>query len=85
MSRNPRCGRATSPTSATCPFPGPARSAGRRWTSPAHEIHDLAYSIIRVLDRQGEAVGPWAPGLDAEALKAGLRAMMQTRAYDERM
>ena len=49
---------------------------------PAHEIHDLAYSIIRVLDRQGKAVGPWAPGLDVEALKSGLRAMLKTRAYD---
>lgn len=51
----------------------------------AHEIHDLAYSIIRVLNRQGEAVGPWAPELDAEALKEGLRAMMRVRAFDARM
>jgi 2-oxoisovalerate dehydrogenase E1 component alpha subunit len=51
----------------------------------AHEIHDLACSIIRVLNRQGEAVGPWAPELDAEALKGGLRAMMRTRAFDARM
>ena len=51
----------------------------------AHDIHDLAYSIIRVLNRQGEAVGPWAPGLDEDALKAGLRAMMLTRAFDTRM
>lgn len=51
----------------------------------AHEIHDLAYSIIRVLNRQGEAVGPWAPALEADALKAGLRAMMLTRAFDARM
>jgi 2-oxoisovalerate dehydrogenase E1 component alpha subunit len=50
-----------------------------------HEIHDLAYSVVRVLNRQGRAVGPWAPGLDAEALKAGLRAMMKTRAFDARM
>ncbi|MGG5811567.1 3-methyl-2-oxobutanoate dehydrogenase (2-methylpropanoyl-transferring) subunit alpha [Falsiroseomonas sp. CW058] len=51
----------------------------------AHAIHDLAYSIIRVLNREGEAVGPWAPGLGAEALKDGLRAMMRTRAFDARM
>ena len=37
----------------------------------AHDIHDLAYSVIRVLNRQGEAVGAWAPGLDADELKAG--------------
>jgi 2-oxoisovalerate dehydrogenase E1 component alpha subunit len=51
----------------------------------AHEIHDLAYSVIRVLNRRGEAVGAWAPGLDAAALMKGLRAMMKTRAYDTRM
>ena len=32
----------------------------------AEQFRDLAYSIIRVLNRQGEAVGPWAgtPGDD---------------------
>jgi 2-oxoisovalerate dehydrogenase E1 component alpha subunit len=54
-------------------------------TVDAHEIHDLAYSIVRVLNRQGEAVGPWAGALDPDFLKAGLRAMMKTRAYDARM
>ena len=51
----------------------------------ARDIHDLAYSIVRVLDRQGRAVGPWAPDLGADALKDGLRAMMRTRAFDARM
>jgi 2-oxoisovalerate dehydrogenase E1 component alpha subunit len=50
-----------------------------------HAIHDLAYSVIRVLNRHGEAVGDWAPGLDPDALKVGLRAMLKTRAYDARM
>lgn len=49
------------------------------------DIHDLAYTIIRVLNRKGEAVGPWAGGLDVPSLQAGLRAMMKTRAYDARM
>jgi len=51
----------------------------------AHDIHDLAYSVIRVLNRQGEAFGAWAPGLDAAELKTGLRAMLKTRAFDARM
>jgi 2-oxoisovalerate dehydrogenase E1 component alpha subunit len=50
-----------------------------------NDIHDLAYSIVRVLNRQGQAVGPWVPALDADALKAGLRAMLTTRAFDARM
>ncbi len=37
-------------------------------------IRDLAYSIIRVLNRDGQAVGPWAGLLSDEELLAGLRA-----------
>ena len=29
----------------------------------AHDIKDLAYTIIRVLDHEGRAVGPWAEDL----------------------
>ena len=46
---------------------------------------DLAYTLVRVLDDAGRAVGPWAPQLDSERLRAGLRAMMKTRAFDARM
>ena len=49
------------------------------------EIRDLGYSIIRVLNRAGEAVGPWAGDLTDEALLAGLKTMMKVRAYDVRM
>jgi len=48
-------------------------------------IRDLAYSIIRVLNRQGEAVGPWAGLLSDEELLEGLRNMMTLRAFDARM
>jgi 2-oxoisovalerate dehydrogenase E1 component alpha subunit len=48
-------------------------------------IRDLAYSIIRVLDRDGEAVGPWAGFLSDEELLEGLRHMMTLRAFDARM
>ncbi|MDE2297534.1 MAG: 3-methyl-2-oxobutanoate dehydrogenase (2-methylpropanoyl-transferring) subunit alpha [Burkholderiales bacterium] len=46
---------------------------------------DLADALVRVLDDDGRAVGPWVPALDAEQLRRGLRAMMKTRAYDARM
>ncbi len=49
------------------------------------EIRDLAFSIIRVLNRKGEAVGPWADSLSDEDLQEGLRHMMTLRAYDARM
>jgi 2-oxoisovalerate dehydrogenase E1 component alpha subunit len=49
------------------------------------EIRDLAYSIIRVLNRKGEAVGPWAGTLTDDELMQGLRDMMTLRAFDARM
>ena len=49
------------------------------------DIRDLAYSIIRVLNRDGEAVGPWAGTLTDDELKDGLRHMMTLRAFDARM
>ena len=49
------------------------------------ETNDLAYELVRVLDPDGNAVGPWAPELPAELMKSGLRAMMKTRAFDARM
>jgi 2-oxoisovalerate dehydrogenase E1 component alpha subunit len=49
------------------------------------DTRDLAYSLIRVLDDEGRAVGPWAPTIDIERLRRGLVAMMKTRAFDARM
>jgi 2-oxoisovalerate dehydrogenase E1 component subunit alpha len=48
-------------------------------------IRDLAYSIIRVLDETGAAVGPWVPNLSPDELINGLRNMMTLRAFDTRM
>ncbi|MGZ7011037.1 MAG: thiamine pyrophosphate-dependent enzyme, partial [Ilumatobacteraceae bacterium] len=53
-------------------------------TDPA-EMRDLAYSLIRVLDDDGSATGPWVPELEPDALFQGLRAMVMTRTYDDRM
>lgn len=51
----------------------------------ASDIRDLAFGLVRVLDEEGQAVGPWDPALDAQTLRRGLRSMMLTRAYDDRM
>jgi 2-oxoisovalerate dehydrogenase E1 component alpha subunit len=53
--------------------------------TPAAEMPDLAYSLVRVLDDAGQAVGPWNPRLDAETLRRMLRNMALVRAFDERM
>lgn len=49
------------------------------------QMLDLAFRLIRVLDDEGVAVGPWNPKLDPETLRRGLRAMILTRAFDDRM
>ncbi|WP_077003419.1 3-methyl-2-oxobutanoate dehydrogenase (2-methylpropanoyl-transferring) subunit alpha [Variovorax sp. KK3] len=49
------------------------------------DTSDLAYTLVRVLDDEGRAVGPWAPEADPALLRKGLVAMMKTRAFDARM
>ena len=51
----------------------------------AADIKDLARTIVRVLDRNGRAVGEWAEGIPERICLKGLRAMMKTRAFDARM
>lgn len=48
-------------------------------------IRDMAFSIVRVLNKDGEAVGDWAGALTADELRLGLRHMMTLRTFDARM
>lgn len=41
--------------------------------------------LVRVLDNDGQAVGPWIPDLTVDQLQRGLRDMMTVRAFDARM
>ena len=53
--------------------------------SPA-DTGDLAQALVRVLDDDGRAVGPWVPeDLTPERRRRGLAAMLKTRAFDARM
>jgi 2-oxoisovalerate dehydrogenase E1 component alpha subunit len=52
---------------------------------PASETWPMTTDMIRVLDDDDRAVGPWNPGLDAETLRRMLRTMALTRAFDDRM
>ena len=64
----------------------PAGSVRRPPVDTSHfDTQDLSYALVRVLDDEGRAVGPWAPPLDAATLERGLRAMMKTRIFDARM
>jgi 2-oxoisovalerate dehydrogenase E1 component alpha subunit len=51
----------------------------------ASSTRDLAYGLVRVLDDQGAPQGAWDPKLDPEILRKGLRAMLLTRVFDDRM
>jgi 2-oxoisovalerate dehydrogenase E1 component alpha subunit len=53
--------------------------------APEAEMRDLPYTLIRVLDDVGRAVGPWAPELAPDKLREGLRAMLLTRTFDDRL
>ncbi len=46
---------------------------------------ELADRLVRVLDDEGRAVGPWDPGLPPDVLRAGLAKLVLTRAFDDRM
>jgi 2-oxoisovalerate dehydrogenase E1 component alpha subunit len=64
----------------------PAGSVSRPDTTVAADtISDLATTLVRVLDDDHRAIGPWDPHLEAPELQVGLRHMMTTRAYDDRM
>ncbi|HEU4530027.1 MAG TPA: thiamine pyrophosphate-dependent enzyme [Steroidobacteraceae bacterium] len=52
---------------------------------PAQETAKLAFELVRVLDDQHRAVGPWNPHLEPQELQVGLRHMLLTRIFDERM
>jgi 2-oxoisovalerate dehydrogenase E1 component alpha subunit len=51
----------------------------------AASTSDLTSALIRVLDDEGNAVGPWAQEIATETLRGGMRAMMKTRIFDSRM
>jgi 2-oxoisovalerate dehydrogenase E1 component alpha subunit len=48
-------------------------------------MRDYAYGLIRVLDMEGNALGAWTPSISPEELRRGLKYMLLTRAFDERM
>jgi 2-oxoisovalerate dehydrogenase E1 component alpha subunit len=51
----------------------------------ARDIEYLSTELVRVLDDAGGAVGPWNPHLDPSVLQIGLRHMLLTRIFDDRM
>ncbi|MFY2824204.1 3-methyl-2-oxobutanoate dehydrogenase (2-methylpropanoyl-transferring) subunit alpha [Ruegeria sp. MALMAid1280] len=64
-------------------------SAGSVRRPPVDEkpeaMRDLAFTVLRVLDDEGEAQGDWAGSLSEDEISQGLRDMMTLRIYDSRM
>src|SRR6202046_138465 len=57
----------------------------REGSARARDLGPLATELVRVLDDAGNAVGPWHPHLDPAELQIGLRHMLLTRLFDDRM
>jgi 2-oxoisovalerate dehydrogenase E1 component alpha subunit len=49
------------------------------------DIGNLSIDLVRVLDDSHVAVGPWNPHLEVHDLQVGLRHMLLTRIFDDRM
>jgi 2-oxoisovalerate dehydrogenase E1 component alpha subunit len=54
-------------------------------SASAAETEPLTTNLIRVLDDEGKAVGPWDPKLDPDTLRKILRDMVLQRIFDDRM
>jgi 2-oxoisovalerate dehydrogenase E1 component alpha subunit len=64
----------------------PAGAVARPETkAPAREIEELATKMVRVLGDDAKAVGDWNPHLEPQDLQVGLRHMVLTRLFDDRM
>ncbi len=53
--------------------------------TPASEMEEQADNLVRVLDDDHSAKGPWNPEMSPELLDRALRLMVLTREYDDRM
>ena len=53
--------------------------------SRPRDLEHLASGLVRVLDDDHTAKGPWNPNFDATQLQVGLRWMLLNRVFDERM
>jgi 2-oxoisovalerate dehydrogenase E1 component alpha subunit len=81
----PRARPGTSTDFSNLVIPPAGGLARPRIDAAPAELRDYAHGLIRVLDDAGHAVGDWDPALPADALREGLRLMLLTRTYDDRM
>ncbi len=66
-------------------LPGPGETRRPEIDEAPEEMRDLATGLVRVLDDECRAIGPWDPGLEPATLINGLRHMLLVRELDRRM
>lgn len=49
------------------------------------DMEDLSSQLVRILDDEHRAQGPWNPNIDAAELQIALRWMLLNRVFDDRM
>jgi 2-oxoisovalerate dehydrogenase E1 component alpha subunit len=81
----PRARPGDAPDFSFWSFPAPGETPRPEAEAPAGDLRDYAYGLIRVLDMEGNALGAWTPNISPEQLRRGLKYMVLTRAFDERM
>jgi 2-oxoisovalerate dehydrogenase E1 component alpha subunit len=73
------------PDFSTLKIPAAGEAPRPDTSAAASDSHPLATSLVRVLDDQAKAVGPWDPRLDPGILRKILRDMVTVRIFDDRM
>ena len=66
-------------------LPGPGETRRPEIDEAPEEMRDLAIGLVRVLDDDCRAIGPWDPRLERATLISGLRHMLLVRELDRRM
>jgi len=73
------------PDFSTIAVPPAGATARPDMAADAEATFPLCTQLVRVLDDEGKAVGPWDPQLDPETLRKMLKDMRTVRVFDDRM
>ncbi len=81
----PKCRPGDKPDFSALKLPEAGSVPRPEISAHARELLEYPFTLIRVLDAKGRAVGPWNPKLEPETLRRGLKHMLLVRVYDDRM
>jgi len=81
----PKCRPGDTPNFSDFVIPEAGEARRPEVDEDPEKMRDMAFSIVRVLNKEGAAVGPWAEELQPDFLRDGLRRMMTLRALDDRL